>query len=196
MKRVTWTIDLDEDTVEAAATVALAIMRDHESTATVFDITDEAGKTVRVDMRRAEKLTPLLRCDNCGRRFAGTGELERVFPDIPDLINRLDAGGTVPEGECPLCGALVYRERGRVRVGILLDGGLVKAVFADTAGIDAAVLDTELMETEEEPTLTLRALGETFVGVPQRQTPEIDTGFVGRLFEAVAHSETHHCNGQ
>ena len=189
MKRVTWTIDLDEDTAEAAATVALAIMRDHESTATVFDITDEAGKTVRVDLRKAGGLTPLLRCDGCGRRFAGTEELERVFPDIPDLIDRLDAGGTVPEGECPLCGALVYRERGRVRVGILLDGGLVKAVFADKAGIDAAVLDTELMETEDEPVMTLRALGNTFVGVPLRQTPEIDACIVGRLFEGVAHIE-------
>ena len=71
----------------------------------------------------------------------------------------------------------------------MLDGGLVKAVFADAGGVDAAVLDTELMETEEEPTLTVRALGETYVGVPQRQTPEIDAGIVGRLFEGVAHIE-------
>ena len=185
MKRVTWAIDLDEDTAEAAAVVALAIMRDQESTAAVFHVTDERGKTVKVDLQRAGTLKPLLRCDGCGRRYAGTGELERVFPDIPDLAKRLDAGGTVPEGECPLCRALVYRERGRTRVGILLDGGLVKAVFADTAGVNAVVLDTEVMETEDEPTLTVRALGETYVGVPQRQTPEIDTGFVGRLFEAV-----------
>ena len=86
MKRVTWTIELDEDTAEAAAVVALAIMRDQESTATVFDVTDEKGKTVSVDLRRAVKLTPLLRCDGCGRRFSGTEELERVFPDIPDLL--------------------------------------------------------------------------------------------------------------
>ena len=38
MKRVTWRIDLDEDTAEAAAVVALAIQRDPESTATVFDV--------------------------------------------------------------------------------------------------------------------------------------------------------------
>lgn len=188
MKRVTWTIELDEDTPEAAAMVALAIMRD-PAPAEVFDVTDEQGKTVRLDLRRDGKLTPLLRCDNCCRRFSGTEDLERVFPDIPDLLQRLDAGGTVPEGECPLCGALVYREKGRVHVGILLDGGLVKAVFADAAGVDAAVLDTELMETEDEQTLTIRALGETFVGVPQRQMPEIDVGIVGRLFEGVAHIE-------
>lgn len=190
MKRVTWTIDLDEDTAETAAVVALAIMRDQESTATVFDVTDEQGRTVSVDLRRAVKLTPLLRCDGCGRRFSSTEELERVFPDIPDLLQRLDAGGTVPSGECPLCGALVYREQGRVRVGILLDGGLVKAVFADAGGVDAAVLDTEVMESEDEATLTVRALGETFEGVPQRQVPEIDAGFVCRLFEAVTHTES------
>ncbi len=186
MKRVTWTIELDEDTAEAAAVVALAIMRDQESTATVFDVTDEQGRTVRVDLRRAVKLTPLLRCDGCGRRFSSKEELERVFPDIPDLLQRLDAGGTVPSGECPLCGALVYRERGRARVGILLDGGLVKAVFADAGGVDAAVLDTELMEAEDERTLTVKALGETFVGVPQRHRPETDTCFVRRLFEGVS----------
>jgi len=188
MKRVTWTIDLDEDTAEAAATVALAIMRDQESAATVFDVTDESGKTVRMDLRRDHKPVANLRCDNCGRCFAGTGELERVFPDIPGLIGRLDSGGTVPEGECPLCGALVYREQGRVRVGILLDGGLVKAVFTDRGGVDAAVLDTEAMESDDEATLTVRALGETFEGVPQRQVPEIDAGFVCRLFGAVTHT--------
>ncbi len=184
MKRVTWTIDLDEDTVEAAATVALAIMRD-PATATAFDVTDESGRTVRVDLMRDHKPAANLRCDNCGRRFAGAGELERVFPDIPGLIGRLDSGGTVPEGECPLCGALVYREQGRVRVGILLDGGLVKAVFTDRGGVDAAVLDTEVMESDDGATLTVRALGETFEGVPQRQAPEIDAGFVCRLFGAV-----------
>jgi len=167
MKRVTWTIDLDEDTVEAAATVALAIMRD-PATATAFDVTDEWGRTVRVDLMRDHKPAANLRCDNCGRRFAGAGELERVFPDIPGLIGRLDSGGTVPEGECPLCGALVYRYQGRVRVGILLDGGLVKAVFTDRGGVDAAVLDTEVMESDDGATLTVRALGETFEGVPQR----------------------------
>lgn len=190
MKRVTWTIDLDEDTAEAAATVALAIMRDQESAATVFDVTDESGKTVRVDLMRDHEPAGNLRCDNCGRRFAGAGELERVFPDIPGLIGRLDSGGTVPEGECPLCGALVYREQGRVRVGILLDGGLVKAVFTDRGGVDAAVLDTEVMESDDEATLTVRALGETFEGVPQRQVPEIDAGFVCRLFGAVTRTES------
>lgn len=189
MKRVTWTIDLDEDTAEAAAVVALAIMRDQESTATVFDITDETGKTVKVDLRRAGTLKPMLKCDGCGRRFAATEELDRVFPDIPDLVNRLDAGGIVPSGECPMCGALVYREQGRVRIGILLDGGLVKGVFADTASVDAAVLDTEVYETEDEEVLALTALGDIWAGVPQRQTPEVDRRFVGGLFDGLRRME-------
>ena len=49
-----------------------------------------------------------LRCDNCGKTFGNEGELERVFPDIPDLVSRLDPGGIVPSGTCPACGSLVY----------------------------------------------------------------------------------------
>ena len=49
-----------------------------------------------------------LKCDNCGRAFSASDELEHVFPDIPDLLNRLDPGGTVPNGTCPECGSLVY----------------------------------------------------------------------------------------
>ena len=31
-----------------------------------------------------------------------------MFPDIPDLLARIEPGGTVPHGECPNCGCLVY----------------------------------------------------------------------------------------
>lgn len=37
--RVTWRIDVDADTPEAAARLAREIMRDPQSTATVFDVT-------------------------------------------------------------------------------------------------------------------------------------------------------------
>ena len=49
-----------------------------------------------------------LRCDNCCRAFPVEGELDHVFPDIPDLVSRLDPGGIVPSGTCPVCGSLVY----------------------------------------------------------------------------------------
>lgn len=45
-----------------------------------------------------------------GCRYLSLNELVHVFPDIPDLLARLDPGGTVPAGECVKCGALVYRE--------------------------------------------------------------------------------------
>lgn len=47
-------------------------------------------------------------CDNCGKTFAEESELAHVFPDIPDLLERIAPGETVPIGECPDCGALVH----------------------------------------------------------------------------------------
>ena len=49
----------------------------------------------------------MFKCDNCAREFQPR-ELNHVFPDIPDLLTRVEPGGTVPAGECPGCGALVY----------------------------------------------------------------------------------------
>ena len=51
-----------------------------------------------------------LRCDNCGKTYADEEELACVFPDIPDLLLRIEPGGTVPHGECPNCHCLVYQE--------------------------------------------------------------------------------------
>lgn len=40
----------------------------------------------------------------------GEDELKTVFPDIPDLLQRISPGEPVPIGECPDCGALVHAE--------------------------------------------------------------------------------------
>jgi hypothetical protein len=53
-KHITWEIDIEADTAREAAERALAIQRDSESTATVFDVTDERGRTVRVDLMETE----------------------------------------------------------------------------------------------------------------------------------------------
>ena len=53
----------------------------------------------------------MLKCDNCDRQYEREDQLQYVFPDIPNLLHRLDPGGTVPAGECPECGALVYLEQ-------------------------------------------------------------------------------------
>ena len=60
--------------------------------------------------RAALEMTMNLRCDNCGGTYADDSELACVYPDIPDLLVRIEPGGTVPHGECPNCGCLVYDE--------------------------------------------------------------------------------------
>lgn len=47
---VAWRIDLDVDSPQEAALNALAVQRDSQSSATVFDVTDERGATVTVDL--------------------------------------------------------------------------------------------------------------------------------------------------
>jgi hypothetical protein len=61
-------------------------------------------------MRATQEITMNLRCDNCGRTYADESELACVYPAIPDLLARIEPGGTVPYGECPNCGCLVYEE--------------------------------------------------------------------------------------
>ena len=182
MKRVTRRIDLDEDTAEAAATVALAIQRDPESTATAFDVKCEDGKTVRVDLRSDHEPHALLRCDNCWALFKGTGKLVRVFPDIPGLLERIEPGGIVPAGECPDCGALVYPLNVPVRVGILLEGGLVKGVLSDRGNVRAAVLDLDVEGADDGEIITVADGDDSMTGVPVTKDVIAAPVFVSTLF--------------
>ena len=52
--RVKWEIDIDARTPRAAARKALAIHRNPESIATVFDVTNRRGRTIRVDLGQKE----------------------------------------------------------------------------------------------------------------------------------------------
>ncbi len=47
---VTWRIEIDATTPRDAAKQALEIQRDPFSSATVFDVTDEDGKNINVDL--------------------------------------------------------------------------------------------------------------------------------------------------
>ncbi len=47
---VTWEIDLFADSPREAAEQALAIQRDPDSVATVFDVTDETGHIEHIDL--------------------------------------------------------------------------------------------------------------------------------------------------
>ena len=101
----------------------------------------------------------MLVCDNCGKRYEREEQLRHVFPDIPDLLDRLDPGGTVPAGECPACGALVYPEEQPVRILVVVDGGLVQDVLADKPGVEVAVLDQDLDGADEDEIVDV--VGET-----------------------------------
>lgn len=48
--RIRWEIDLYADSPKEAAETALAILRDPDSQATVFDVTDHNGLTRRIDI--------------------------------------------------------------------------------------------------------------------------------------------------
>lgn len=47
---VEWRIDIDAETAEEAATKALLIQRDTDSTALVFNVCDSNGEWVQVDL--------------------------------------------------------------------------------------------------------------------------------------------------
>jgi hypothetical protein len=64
--RVTWEIELDADSPREAAAKALAIQRDPDSVATVFDVIDETGNRERIDLDKTEDPDA---CAACGRAF-------------------------------------------------------------------------------------------------------------------------------
>lgn len=175
---------------EAAATVALAIQRDPESTATAFDVTDEQGKTVRVDLLRDHDEGTLLRCDNCWALFKGEGRLASVFPDIPDLLARIEPGGAVQAGECPDCGSLVYRVNAPVGVAILIEGGLVKGVLSDRGGVRAAVLDLDVEGADDSEIITVAAGDDSMTGVPVTKDVIAAPVFVSKLFTLTLQKES------
>jgi len=48
-----------------------------------------------------------LRCDDCEKYF-DHDDIEIELHEIQHLFDRIKPGGTVPYGECPECGSLVY----------------------------------------------------------------------------------------
>lgn len=49
-----------------------------------------------------------IKCGICQKILHGDDELKHVFPDIPDLLDRISPGEPVPIGERPEYGALVH----------------------------------------------------------------------------------------
>jgi hypothetical protein len=72
----------------------------------------ELIKTVWIDRHEIieERGPKRHRCGNCCKNWMDS-QIERLWPHIPDLGERLDVGMTVPSAECPECQALCYLEK-------------------------------------------------------------------------------------
>ena len=88
-------------------------------------------------------------CDNCGRVFADAAECQRVFPDIPDLLVRIEPGGTVPCAECLDCGALVYMEQESDKVVVTVRGGVAEVAYCPN-GVVVEIRDYDTDGCDED----------------------------------------------
>ena len=85
----------------------------------------------------------LCQCDNCSWR----GDVTEC-KQIHDLLDRVEAGGEFPAGECPKCGALAYLvsktdiscHHGIPRVIISVSGGVADIIFKPI-GIAISIFD-------------------------------------------------------
>ena len=91
MRRVLWAIDVTADSAQEAAKQALAIQRNPESIATVFDVQGRDGKTVRVDLAGSAMDQQPVSCPRCGQ-----GKLAQVDTvEGHALIDAVRADGTI-----------------------------------------------------------------------------------------------------
>ena len=114
----------------------------------------------------------MYQCDNCGKRYRAC-DLNHAFPEIRDLLARLDVGGVVPAGECPECGALVCPDRESIRILVLLDGGLVQDVLTDRDGVEIAVLDQDIDGMFDEDIVEIAGESDTLRGTLSAHEPTV-----------------------
>ena len=128
----------------------------------------------------------MLKCDNCGKTYAGEDELTYVFPDIPGLLLRLEPGCMVPAGECPACEALVYPVA-MIRVLVLLDGGLVQDVLTNQPGVEVAVLDQDTEGFGDDDIVIVNHDGVTLSGTLQMHETSGPDGLVDAAWRCYEH---------
>jgi DNA-directed RNA polymerase subunit RPC12/RpoP len=76
-----------------------------------------------------------MKCGNCGKVFSSESELACVVADIPNLFERIEPGGEVPNGECPDCGALVYPHA----------NGEPKVLTCPSCGVEDSIAEIDLI---------------------------------------------------
>jgi len=76
-----------------------------------------------------------------------------------------------------------------VRVAIVLEGGLVTGVIADTDNVMAAVLDLDIREADDEEIVKLECGGETLEGVPVKKDVLTLPVFLDAFFDMIETKE-------
>ena len=105
---VQWEINLYAHSAEDAARKALAIHHDSESLATVFDVTDETGETIRIDLTQIDE-------ESEGRRDVQK-DLEKAADDWNTGRAYVDNSGNyrTRQERAHRAGALVYIGKGPI----------------------------------------------------------------------------------
>ena len=81
-------------------------------------------------------------CDNCGLVWPAD-----KLKDIVDIEQRVDVGGPLPSGQCPVCDALCYPIDPKApRVVVYVSGGNVQCARANVEGIAVEVFDVDNLE--------------------------------------------------
>jgi hypothetical protein len=103
---VTWEIELNADSPCEAAVKALAIQRDPDSIATVFDVTDKAGTTEQIDLAEVEEEESDIACTRDEERAIDAAvTLLRAQPLVDRAVCFIDqVSAHLRDGECFACG--------------------------------------------------------------------------------------------
>ena len=99
-----WELDWESDHASKCSRMEVCEVTDDEPDISLFS-DDESLFSEDGSSRKPRQMC----CDNCGLHF-NEDDVMAQYPNIPDLLERMEPGCEVPFGECPdpECGALVY----------------------------------------------------------------------------------------
>ena len=77
------------------------------------------------------------------------------------------------------------RKPARVRIAVILEGGLVSGVIADSHHVKAAVLDLDIREAEDDEIVKLECGADLLEGVPCKTDVLTLPAFLNAFFNAI-----------
>lgn len=111
-------------------------------------------------------------CPHCSTEMA-TGDLTPL-EDVEDLLERVQPGELVPQGECPECGGLVPVAGGAsTRIILHMEGGIVQHVEADR-DVNVLLLDADTEGAETEDLLEIQFPGHAMPCVRYVREPHVN----------------------